>query len=105
GASGLLMQPTENDLAHPRLRPHLDRYMRGRGIDADRKSRLFRLAWELTGDAFGQRQHLYEYVHRGDLARNRINLYKRYDQSSVRERLERLIDEPAPPAAPQEVSP
>ncbi|MFD7896739.1 4-hydroxyphenylacetate 3-hydroxylase family protein [Streptomyces sp. NPDC059743] len=105
GASGLLMQPTENDLAHPRLRPHLDRYMRGRGIDAERKSRLFRLAWELTGDAFGQRQHLYEYVHRGDLARNRINLYKRYDQSAVRERLERLIDVPAQPAAPQEVSP
>jgi 4-hydroxyphenylacetate 3-monooxygenase oxygenase component len=95
GASGLLMQPTENDLANPRLRPHLDRYMRGRGIDAEHKSRLFRLAWELTGDAFGQRQDLYEYVHRGDLARNRINLFKRYDQSGARARLERLIAGPA----------
>ncbi|MFF3985852.1 4-hydroxyphenylacetate 3-hydroxylase family protein [Streptomyces sp. NPDC001797] len=92
GASGLLMQPTAGDLANPRLRPHLDRYMRGRGIDAEHKSRLFRLAWELTGDGFGQRQHLYEYVHRGDLARNRINLFKRYDQSETRERLLRLLE-------------
>ncbi|MFJ4621248.1 4-hydroxyphenylacetate 3-hydroxylase family protein [Streptomyces sp. NPDC088812] len=97
GASGLLMQPTENDLAHPRLRPLLDRYMRGHGIDAERKSRLLRLAWELTGDAFGQRQHLYELVHRGDLARNRINLFKRYDQSDVRRRLEDFIATPHPP--------
>ncbi|MFI1400342.1 4-hydroxyphenylacetate 3-hydroxylase family protein [Streptomyces sp. NPDC020681] len=103
GASGLLMQPTANDLANPRLRPHIDRYMRGRGIDAEHKSRLFRLAWELTGDGFGQRQDLYEYVHRGDLTRNRINIFKRYDQSSVRERLQRIIDDPAEPAAvPQE---
>lgn len=99
GASGLLMQPTANDLAHPRLRPHLDRYMRGRDIDAEHKSRLFRLAWELTGDGFGQRQDLYEYVHRGDLTRNRINLFKRYDQSGTRERLQRLVDAPATPAA------
>ena len=109
GASGLLMQPTEKDLANPRLRPQLDRYMRGRGIGAEQKSRLFRLAWELTGDGFGQRQDLYEAVHRGDLARNRINLFKRYDQSAVRERLQKLISEPvtaAPvPAVPQEVHP
>ncbi|MCK8677611.1 4-hydroxyphenylacetate 3-hydroxylase family protein [Streptomyces lichenis] len=91
GASGLLMQPTEKDLAHPRLRPHLDRYMRGRGVDADYKSRLFRLAWELTGDGFGQRQDLYEYVHRGDLTRNRINVFKRYDNSEARARLTGLL--------------
>jgi len=98
GASGLLMQPTANDLANPRLRPHLDRYMRGRGIGAEEKSRLFRLAWELTGDGFGQRQDLYEYVHRGDLARNRINLFKRYDQSGARERVRQLVTAPAAPA-------
>ncbi|MGX1274566.1 4-hydroxyphenylacetate 3-hydroxylase family protein [Streptomyces phaeoluteigriseus] len=103
GASGLLMQPTENDLAHPRLRPFLDRYMRGKDIDAERKSRLLRLAWELVGDGFGQRQHLYELVHRGDLARNRINLFKRYDQSEVRRRLEKLISGPS--EAPQSAAP
>ncbi|MFE1384297.1 4-hydroxyphenylacetate 3-hydroxylase family protein [Streptomyces sp. NPDC058740] len=100
GSAGVLMQPTPNDLEHPRLRPHLDRYMRGRNIPADKKSRLFRLAWDLTGDSFGQRQDLYEYVHRGDLARNRINLYLRHDQSETRGRLERLISAPETPGTP-----
>ncbi|MDX3535887.1 4-hydroxyphenylacetate 3-hydroxylase N-terminal domain-containing protein [Streptomyces sp. MB09-01] len=100
GSAGILMQPTPNDLDNPRLRPHLDRYMRGRNIEADKKSRLFRLAWDLTGDSFGQRQDLYEYVHRGDLARNRINIYKRQDQTEVRTRLEQLIAAPSARSAP-----
>lgn len=94
GSAGVLMQPTENDLGNERLRPLLDRYMRGKNIQADKKSRLFRLAWDLTGDSFGQRQDLYEYVHRGDLARNRINIFKRQDQTEIRGRLERLISGP-----------
>lgn len=94
GQSGTLMQPTENDLANPELRGLLDRYMHGKAIGVDEKSRLFRLAWELTSGGFGQRQHLYEVVHRGDIARNRINLFHRHDQTSVRERLQRLISRP-----------
>ncbi|WP_262376174.1 4-hydroxyphenylacetate 3-hydroxylase C-terminal domain-containing protein [Streptomyces sp. sk2.1] len=48
----------------------------------------------MTADSFGQRQDLYEYVHRGDLARNRINLYRNHDLSEVRERISALIDAP-----------
>ncbi|MFI6999092.1 4-hydroxyphenylacetate 3-hydroxylase N-terminal domain-containing protein [Nocardia sp. NPDC050175] len=94
GQSGTLMQPTENDLANPTLRTFLDRYMHGKDIGAAEKSRLFRLAWELTSDSFGQRQHLYESVHRGDLARNRINLLRGHDQTAVRERIQQLISRP-----------
>lgn len=94
GQSGTLMQPTENDLRSATLRPFLDRYMRGRDIEVAEKSRLFRLAWDLTSDSFGQRQHLYEYVHRGDLARNRINLFHRHDQSAIRQRIADLVARP-----------
>ncbi|GII64367.1 4-hydroxyphenylacetate 3-monooxygenase oxygenase component [Sphaerisporangium krabiense] len=97
GQSGILMQPSENDLRSPELRPFLDRYMRGKDIDVAAKSRLFRLAWELTADGFGQRQDLYEFVHRGDLARNRINLFHRHDQSETLARLRALIAEPLTP--------
>ncbi|MFC7327000.1 4-hydroxyphenylacetate 3-hydroxylase family protein [Marinactinospora rubrisoli] len=93
GGSGVLMQPTERDLASE-LRPQLDRYMRGRDIGAAEKSRLFRLAWDLVGDGFGQRQDLYEFVHRGDLARNRINLFLRHDQEDVLGRVRELISRP-----------
>lgn len=94
GQSGVLMQPTENDLASPELRPYLDRYMGGHEIGVEEKSRLFRLAWDLTADSFGQRQDLYEVVHRGDVARNRINLFKRHDQRQVTDRLRGLISRP-----------
>src|SRR5262249_14633704 len=33
--SGIIMQPSENDLASPELRPHLDRFMGGRGVDVE----------------------------------------------------------------------
>lgn len=96
GQSGILMQPTENDLASPELRPQLERWMRGKGVGAAEKSRLFRLAWDLTADSFAQRQDLYEAVHRGDVARNRITLFNRHDQDEVLARIDDLISAPLP---------
>ncbi|WP_283137145.1 4-hydroxyphenylacetate 3-hydroxylase family protein [Rhizohabitans arisaemae] len=95
-ASGLLMQPSEGDLESAELRPLLDRYMRGKDIGAAEKSRLFRMAWDLVGGGFGQRQELYEYLHRGDPSRNLINLYLRYDRGEVDERIGKLISAPIP---------
>jgi len=94
GASGLIMQPSEADLANPTLRPYLDRYMRGHNIGAAEKARLFRLAWDLAGDSSGSRQELYERWHRGDIVRNRNNLYLRYDRSRVVERIRQMISQP-----------
>ncbi len=45
--SGLIMQPSENDLASPELRPYLDRYLRGKGVDVEYKSRLY-TSWRTT---------------------------------------------------------
>ncbi|MBQ6639991.1 MAG: 4-hydroxyphenylacetate 3-hydroxylase [Saccharopolyspora sp.] len=94
GQSGILMQPSEKDLRSPDLRDYLERYMRGKDMDVDRKSRLFRLAWDLTADSFGQRQDLYEYVHRGNLTRNRVNLFMKHDQNEMRERITELVEGP-----------
>lgn len=60
GASGMIMQPSEGDLASPELRSYIDRYMRGRNIGTAEKSRRFRLPWDLAGDGSGSRQELYE---------------------------------------------
>jgi 4-hydroxyphenylacetate 3-monooxygenase len=97
GASGLIMQPSEADLANPELRPYLDRYMRGHNIGAAEKARLFRLAWDLAGDSSGSRQELYERWHRGDIVRNRNNLYLRYDRSRIVGRIRQLISKPLSP--------
>ena len=49
------MQPSERDLANPEFRQYLDRYMRGKDVDVEYKSRLYRLAHDLAVSSFGMR--------------------------------------------------
>ena len=93
-ASGIIMQPSENDLASPEIRPYLDRYMRGKDVDVEYKSRLFRLAHNLAASSFGLRQEIYEYWHGGDPNRNRINLLRSFDQREVKGRIRELLQRP-----------
>ena len=92
--SGLIMQPSENDLANPELRGFLDKYMRGKGVEVDYKSRLYRLAHDLAVSSFGMRQEVYEYWHGGDPNRNRINLLNTYDQADIIDRIKDLVSRP-----------
>ena len=94
--SGLIMQPSENDLANPELRPYLDRYMRGKGVGVEYKSRLYRLAHDLAVSSFGMRQEVYEYWHGGDPNRNRINLLNRYDQDEIISGIKDVLSKPLP---------
>ena len=50
-ASGIIMQPSERDLASPEIRQYLDRYMRGKDVDVEYKSRHFRLAHDLAASS------------------------------------------------------
>jgi 4-hydroxyphenylacetate 3-monooxygenase len=95
-ASGIIMQPSENDLASPEIRPYLDRYMRGKDADVEYKSRLFRLAHDLAASSFAMRQDIYEYWHGGDPNRNRINLMRSYDQEPMKARIRELLSRPLP---------
>ena len=94
--SGIVMQPSEADLANPEIRPYLEQFMRGKDVDVEYKSRLFRLAHDLAMSSFGMRQDIYEYWHGGDPSRNRINLLRAYDQSDITDRIKELISKPLP---------
>jgi len=95
-ASGIIMQPSERDLANPEIRQYLDRYMRGKEVDVEYKSRLFRLAHDLAASSFGLRQEIYEYWHGGDPNRNRINLLRSFDQKEMKGRIRELLQRPLP---------
>lgn len=82
-ASGLVMQPSERDLASPELRPLLETYMRGKDVTVDVKSRLFRLAYELVADRYGMRLELYEMWHRGDVVNTHAALYRSYPERAA----------------------
>ena len=90
------MQPSEADLANPEIRQYLDKYMRGKDVDVEYKSRLFRLAHDLAMSSFGMRQDIYEYWHGGDPARNKINLIRSFDQTAWKERIRDLCSRPQP---------
>jgi 4-hydroxyphenylacetate 3-monooxygenase len=98
--SGIVMQPSENDLANPELRPFLERFMRGKDVDVEYKSRLFRFAHDLAMSSFGMRQEIYEYWHGGDPSRNRINLLRAYDLSDITERIKEMCSRPLPHGDP-----
>lgn len=76
GAGGLLMSPTGADFQNPELRESLDKYYIGReGISSIDRVKIFKLAWDLCGEAFGQRLLQYERYYTGDPIRKRAIFY------------------------------
>src|SRR5260370_31953556 len=59
GSSSFLLTPSENDFQGP-LKPSIEHYLATDTIDAKERVKLFRLAWDVAGNAFGTRQVLYE---------------------------------------------
>ena len=72
GSHNLLTTPARAALEDETLRPLIDKYLRGVGIDAEQRSRLFRLAWDFTGTALGSRNEQYERFYLGSVGRNLI---------------------------------
>jgi len=94
GAGGLLQLPTQADFAHPELTPDLARYYRGRpGVASEERVRLFKLAWDLCGEAFGQRLIQYERYYAGDPVRLRAMHYQVYPKDELLRRVDRVLDE------------
>jgi 4-hydroxyphenylacetate 3-monooxygenase len=59
GSSSFMLTPSEADLKGP-LAGHIEQYLATDSIGARDRIRLFRLAWDVAGSAFGSRQVLYE---------------------------------------------
>ncbi len=60
---------------------------------------LLNLAWDLTGDAFGQRQKVYEYFHAGDPMRIAAGHYRDADRDGLRAVVRRALADLGPTAA------
>ncbi|HWO96599.1 MAG TPA: 4-hydroxyphenylacetate 3-hydroxylase N-terminal domain-containing protein [Bacillus sp. (in: firmicutes)] len=82
GAGGLLMSPTGADFENPELRGDFDKYYAGRaGVSGEERVRLFKLAWDLCGEAFGQRLLQYERYYTGDPIRKRAIFYNQHKRN------------------------
>ncbi|WP_428664831.1 4-hydroxyphenylacetate 3-hydroxylase family protein [Reyranella sp.] len=88
GSHNLLTTPARAALADEKLRPLIDKYLRGASIDAEKRSRLFRLAWDFAGTALGSRNEQYERFYLGSVGRN----YTALQANTDRARADRLLD-------------
>lgn len=69
GAGGLMMMPSGADFESPEICQQVARYYQGAGVSSLDRVKLFKLAWDLAGDAFGSRQLQYERYYAGDPVR------------------------------------
>ncbi len=90
GSHNLLAAPTDAQLNDPKLRPLIDRYLRGAAtMNAEERARIFRLAWDFVGSALSSRNELYERFYLASGARN----YQLAHTLAPKERARRLVDE------------
>jgi len=91
-AGGFFYAPSEADLANPEIRPHIDKYVRGRaGVSAEERIALFKLAWDVTGETFAQRMAQYVRFYSGDPIRLTAGFYMQYDKAPLLELVERAL--------------
>ena len=81
GAGGLLMLPSAADFVSPIADLAMKFYQGADGMSGMERTRLFKLAWDLCGDAFGTRTLQYERYYAGDPVRILANTYLNYDKS------------------------
>lgn len=85
GAGGLLMMPSAEDFASP-IAPDIDKYYQGAdGMPSEDRVRLYKLAWDLCGEAFGQRAVQYERYYAGDPIRLFATNYLTSDKTKCSE--------------------
>ncbi|WHY58973.1 4-hydroxyphenylacetate 3-hydroxylase family protein [Peribacillus simplex] len=95
GAGGLLMSPTGADFDNPELRSDIDKYYGGRsGVSAEERVRVFKLAWDLCGEAFGQRLLQYERYYTGDPVRKRAIFYNKYKKNKNFAMVDEVLNKP-----------
>jgi aromatic ring hydroxylase len=94
GSHNLLTTPARAALADTALRPLIDQYLTGVGVDAEQRSRLFRLAWDFAGTALGSRNEQYERFYLGSTGRNLTMAQTLLDRARGNRLVDRFLTEP-----------
>ncbi len=90
GGGGFMATPSKADLEGP-LREQIDLYFQAAGADAERRIRLFRLAWDFLGSELGGRGELYERFYLSDSWRMTALAYNIADKSFPESLVEQFL--------------
>ena len=88
GSSSFMLTPSEADFAGP-LKHDIEQYLATDTTPARQRVKLFRLAWDLAGNAFGSRQVLYERFFASDPLTRARALASIYPKQQV---IDRVLD-------------
>ncbi|MGM7722572.1 4-hydroxyphenylacetate 3-monooxygenase, oxygenase component [Metabacillus sp. Hm71] len=91
GAGGLVSLPNEEDF-QSELNVEMAQYCQGTACDAITKTKIFRLAWDLTMSAFGTRQTQYERYFFGDPVKLASNIYNSYPRDEYIKQVEDFLE-------------
>jgi 4-hydroxyphenylacetate 3-monooxygenase len=91
GSSSFLITPSEADFATP-LAAHIRQYLATETMAAHDRVKLFRLAWDVAGSAFGGRQALYERFFASDPLTRARTLVALYPKAELRDRVVRFLE-------------
>ncbi len=95
GSHNLLATPSWALMQNPDLRPLFDHYLRGaKDTTAERRVRLFRLAWDYAGSALANRVELYERFYLTSGARNQQRAQMLASRDRATALLDRFLNEP-----------
>jgi len=93
GGGGFMATPSWRDL-HGEVAPDIAEYFQAAGADAERRIRLFRLAWDFLGSDLGGRGELYERFYLSDSFRMTALAYRMADKTLPQALVERFLQEP-----------
>ncbi|MHB0803726.1 4-hydroxyphenylacetate 3-hydroxylase C-terminal domain-containing protein, partial [Bacillus thuringiensis] len=60
-------------------------------IDAEQRTKLFKLAWDIIGSPLGSRHELYERFYAGDPIRNTAMQYVNYDKNHFKKMISKYL--------------
>ena len=93
GGGGFMCTPSRGRHATARWRDDIAKYYQAAGADAERRIRLFRLAWDYIGSDLGGRGELYERFYLSDSYRMTALAYKIADKSFAESLVEQFLED------------
>jgi anthranilate 3-monooxygenase (FAD)/4-hydroxyphenylacetate 3-monooxygenase len=82
-AGGFMMMPAGSGFTSLEIADDMNLYYQGAGISSMDRVRLFKLAWDLAGEAFGTRALQYERYYAGDPVRTMAGNYLSVDDADM----------------------
>ncbi|MED4730860.1 4-hydroxyphenylacetate 3-hydroxylase N-terminal domain-containing protein [Aneurinibacillus migulanus] len=93
-AGGLIQLPSSaEDFMNPELRPYLDKYYRGSGVEAEERVKLYKMIWDAVGTEFGGRHELYEINYGGNTENIRLEMVKFADAMGDSDTYKSFVDQ------------